>query len=108
MTHEKYKEITHEIGWFNLPYFEFEEVQNFLNSLGYELVEHDARAIVKIRQYNMGGECESSTPVESFATRVLAMLPTDKLPERNDSDEAIALDIRTVFTKEIKKKLLGI
>lgn len=102
MTEQEYCKITSTTGWFHLSYFYFEEVQTFLNGLGYELVVHTG--LIKVDFRHQDGDHSHYEQVLREA--VLAVKPGTPLPERLDSDEAHQMRVERVFNTEMKQKLL--
>lgn len=108
LTRQDYNRINGCSGWFNIPHFEFEEVIEFLENLGYKIIVHETN--VKIREVTHdGGEVrETGKTWDDKRPGILAIKPNQILPDRLDSEEGKSMGLSVVFNKEIKKKLLSI
>lgn len=113
ITGQEYYDITgctYGILGFKFPEFTFEEVQKFLIKLGYNIIIHEAKATVH-HVKSEGVEVRRTGEMsEELRKRIIAVKITEntKLPDRVDSQEAIDLDLKVVFEREIKNKLLGL
>lgn len=108
ITRDEYKEVTDVYPWgFKLPQFSLEEVQEFLQTLGYKIVIHKA-PFIKDTYQQVDMEMENTGKREFFEPRILALKAWETFPERNDSEDAKSKDFHAVFNKEIKRKILGI
>lgn len=108
MTGQDYYKITNCTPDFKIHSFSFEEVQSFLQSLGYQIIVNHAEAKTGHWTYNMGGESENWIGYEAMTDKILAIKQGEELPKRNDSDKAMEMGFISVFNKEIKKRLLEI
>lgn len=108
ITEEEYRSITGAtiIDKIRLPEFTFLEVQDFLVRKGYIIEVFEANGIVERWTYNQGGGAENKILTDEKVRRILARLPTEQLPLRNDDDRAKRLDFRNVFKEQMKSKLL--
>ena len=106
ITGKEYYKITGSSGNIKLPEFTVEEVQEFLTSTGYIIEVHVALAKTINYTYNMAGGTESQYETLEEVSRILARMPTQQLPKRNDSQEAKDMDFREVFRRQMKARLL--
>lgn len=104
ITEEEYRTVTNCSGWFNMHHFTFDEVQNFLARLGYEIKVVEGRATIDVGQDCNNGPRMS---VEGFVKKIVALKSTDVLPTRFDTEEFYALTLDNVFNREVKSKLLN-
>lgn len=110
ITHKDYYRITNCSGDFRIPEFTIEEVQQFLIARGYAVIIHKAMANVEYGHWNHDMEYEKTGNKEEIRERILAVRLEDEnmLPDRVDSPEAVAMDFRNVFNREMKAMLLGL
>ncbi len=113
MTEEEYNHSSLDSRIGGISDFTFDEMQRFLNKLGYTLIVHTGQAMIYTKDIDSGGEVRYSEKgsLKDGYKRVLAINGRTKLlslPIRVDSKEARELDALTVFHKEIKKRLLDL
>lgn len=110
LTFEQYKTANNYI--FNLPLyfsFEFEEIQEFLNRKGYNLVLHTAvyENLRHIRSIPGTGEVETIGYLNTERTHVIAIKPGITLPLRFTKETLEEFDFDLVFKREVRKNLLA-
>jgi|SRR5580692_4042471 hypothetical protein len=108
VTVAQYCKITRCSPWFNLYQFTYEEVCEFLEKLGYEIVIHTGIIKTQMIQSIPGtGEVERvGDPVNLEQEFVVAVKKGRILPY-NLNDLGYAFSMNDVFQMELKKKLLA-
>lgn len=106
ITNDEYWKITNCTSWVYFPSFDIQEVQDFLISIGYDIVVHETLCTVHDVTMDGGEVRRTGGTSQEMRKRILATKPGDSLPDRIDSEEADKLDMLGVFRTEIKKKLL--
>ena len=111
MTIDEYHKITgnYPVLGFSLPAISFDEAQEFLNRLGYEVLQHSA---VKSTQMIESVPCEGTVrnvgpKVDMLRDFVVAVKDKNDLPWRFTDENYKDFEFKYVFQKEIKRKLLG-
>lgn len=108
ITSKQYYEVTNCTPDFGIANFTLDEVQDFLNSLGYDVIIHEGRAKVQQRQSVWGtGEVEKvGQPYIGIVQDILAVKPGEELPTVLDSPEGKGMRINNVFQRELRQRLL--
>lgn len=107
ITNKEYFEITNCTPDILFPNFDIQEVQDFLIHIGYDILIQEAVATIHEVESDMGGSMErTGRTTQEKRKRILAIKDGDVLPDRIDSEETQALDMRNVFRREVKKKIL--
>lgn len=107
ITEDQYRKITDCSPWFNLYHFTFDEVQEFLNRKGYDILILRGTASVIDKVSDGGGSMDSiGDPYEKEVEDVFALKDNEFPPQRFDSKEANKFKINAVFQKELKLNLL--
>lgn len=95
-------------GDFTLPKFTIDEVQDFLESLGYRITVYTATARIDEVEHDGGEVRRTGKMWDDEREVILALRDGDILPPRVDSDECSELNFLSVFKREMKKKLLNL
>lgn len=107
VTDRQYYDVTNCTPDFRIANFTLDEVQDFLNGLGYDIIEHSAKGMVQDRQSNPGGDVEKiGSPYLANVKDILAIKPGTIIPENLSTPEGIELRIGNVFQRELRKRML--
>lgn len=105
ITVQEYREHSHRSSDFTIPSFSFEEVQEFLNNLGYDIIVYTGKALVRDKFCDAGGDVSYGCEYPGTASDVFAVKPGTPFPELLQHWKH--LRVNNVFQQEIKKKLLS-
>lgn len=107
ITDKQYWEVTHCTPYFGIANFTLDEVQDFLNNLGYDIIEHSSKGMIQLTECDVGGEVNKvGKPYLGDVKSILAIKPKTTIPENMSTPEGIVLRIGSVFQRELKAKIL--
>lgn len=102
---EQYKGNSFVSGYNLRLEFTFEEMYNFLLNLGYNFIKH--KALIDMKTYHYDGMDSTQSVVKDCLRELIAVVKDeDVLPERWDDKNGESCLFLTVFTREMKNKLL--
>lgn len=109
ITEAEYRKVSRCSPWFDISHFTFDEVQEFLNRKGYDILILRGTASVIDKVSDGGGGMDSiGDPYEKEVEDIFAVKFEEILfiPQRFDSKLADRFKINNVFQKELKLNLL--
>jgi hypothetical protein len=110
LTEEQFRSSNNYNCWLNLDYsFYFEEIQEFLNRKGYELIIHTAvhENVEHRRSIPYSGETEKVGNFNTERTYTLAIKPGVQPPIRFNVETLNEFSVNSVFQREVRKNLLA-
>ncbi len=88
--------------------FSLQEIWNFLEKQGYSFILHKALVDITTHHYDMMERTNTSVAKDCLREAVAVVKSLDDLPQRWDDEQGKSVGFLTVFTNEMRRKLLGL